>query len=134
MLPAPRKVPENDAGFSPREDSAGKGTTFSRANIASPPSTLSFRPLRSRVQRRDRRGICFRWKPSKTGVPHLSPLLRKVGTTPARSAVVAVARVERTLLSAAFDVAPDLDLVLPATDRDNTVEERRLQRRVKFEK
>ena len=52
-----------------------------------------------------------------TRVPHLSPLLRKVGTTTARSPVVAldVARVERTLLSAAFDLAPDLDLVLPAT-------------------
>ncbi len=45
-------------------------------------------------------------------MPHLSLLLRKVGTPTARSAVVTldVARVERTLLSAAFDFALDLDL------------------------
>jgi hypothetical protein len=50
--------------------------------------------------------------PSLEGVPHLSRLLRKVGTTDAFSAAVDVdvvfAPVERTLLSAAFD--PDLDV------------------------
>ncbi|MGD1023996.1 MAG: hypothetical protein ABR880_14515 [Candidatus Sulfotelmatobacter sp.] len=38
-------------------------------------------------------------------------------------------------MSAAFDVALHLDFdPVPNTNRDNTVEERRLQRRVKFEK
>jgi hypothetical protein len=47
-------------------------------------------------------------RPEKSGVPHLSRLLRKVGTTDARSAVLdvgvvlAIARVGRTLLSVAF--------------------------------
>jgi len=48
------------------------------------------------------------------GVPHFSRLLREVGITDAFSPVfdvdVAVARVERTLLSVAFDVDLDFDV------------------------
>ena len=71
-----------------------------------------------------------------TRVPHLSPLLRKVGTTTARSAVLAlgIARVER-LLSAAFDLAPDLDFD-PARNRPAIIpwKSGAFSAQVKFEK
>jgi hypothetical protein len=55
--------------------------------------------------------------PNQTGMPHFSRPLREVGTTSARSAAldvdVAFARVERTLLSVAFDLDVDLLLAPP---------------------
>ena len=77
-------------------------------------------------------------RPQKqTRVPHLSRLLRKVGTTNACSVgfdvdvALDVARVERTLLSVALDLGFDLDPA-PYTNARATVEERRLQRRVRL--
>jgi hypothetical protein len=70
-------------------------------------------------------GILTSWAQKQKRVPHLSRLLRKVGTTNACSVAVdldlAFARVERTLLSVAFDLDFDFEiLILPLTSHRST--------------